>query len=77
MNPRFLKRQGPCVGNESSDVNRSANETRQDILNVCRRADALGFNRREGGSFGGRRDGGMLITPQWRAAGTRMFESDR
>jgi hypothetical protein len=77
MSPRFLKRQGSRVGNESNDVNWSANETRQDILNVCRRVDALGFNRREEDNFGGRRDGGMLITPRWRAAGTRMFESDR
>jgi hypothetical protein len=77
MSHRFLKRQGPCVGNESSDVNWSGNETRQHILKVCRREDALGFNRREEGNFGGLRDGGMLITPQWRAAGTRMLESDR
>jgi len=69
-------RQEPRAGNESDDVNRAGNETRQDILNVCRRADAPGFNRCEWGNSGAGHNVGILITLRSRAAGTRMFESD-
>jgi hypothetical protein len=76
MSPRFLRRKGPRFANESNDVSRAGNEPRQDIFNMCRSANALGFGRREAINFGARHDGGMLITPRWQAADTRMFDSD-
>jgi hypothetical protein len=76
MSPRFLRRKGPRVANESNDVSRAGNEPRRDIVNVCRGANALRTSRREAFDFGVHHDGGMLITARQRAAGSGMSEAD-
>jgi len=76
MSPRFLRRKGSRVANESNDVSRAGNEPRRDIFNVCRGANALRASRREAIDFGVHHDGGMLITLLRRVAGRRLSEAD-
>jgi hypothetical protein len=69
-------RPGFYVVDKSNDVNGPGNETRQDIRRICRRADTLGFNRREQDNFGGRGDGGMVITSAIASYGRADLELD-